>query len=81
MRRHVWRLSVAVPALLAVALVGCYQSAAPPGAGGAAPASKSPAISTAPAGESQSAVPVTAVASAKLPEGMKAVVLSVPGMS
>lgn len=73
MSRHVWRLSVAVPALLAVALVGCYQSAAPPPVAGAAPVAKSPA--------GGSAVPVTAVASAKLPEGMKAVVLSVPGMS
>ena len=75
MRRHVWRLLVAVPALLAVALAGCYQAAAPPGTAGAAPVTKSPA------GASEATVPVTAVASAKLPEGLKAVVLSVPGMS
>jgi len=72
MRRHVWRLMVTAPALLAVALVGCYQAAAPPSAASPAPASKSPVVS---------AAPVTAVASAELPEGMKAVVLSVPGMS
>ena len=71
MRRHVWRLLAVVPALLAVALAGCYQGTASPVAG-AAPVSQPSA--------SSAAIPATAVASGKGPEGMKAVVLAVPGM-
>jgi hypothetical protein len=54
-----------VPAL--VALAGCYQQPAPPVA--AAPTVNQPSDSTA-----------TEVAALDVPEGMKAVVLAVPGM-
>lgn len=64
MRRDVWCL-LAVPAL--VALAGCYQQPAPPVA--AAPTVNQPSDSTA-----------TEVAALDVPEGMKAVVLAVPGM-
>jgi hypothetical protein len=79
MRRDVWCLLAAVPALLAVASAGCYQGVASPVAG-AAPVSQSAGTSAAPADEATAAIPATAVASVKVPEGMKAVVLAVPGM-
>ena len=81
MKRHVWILVAAAPVLFAVALAGCYQGSSPPPVAGAAPVSQSSARSAAPADETVTTVPATAVAAAKLPEGMVAVVLSVPGMS
>jgi len=78
MRRHVWHLLVAAPALLAVALAGCYQASSGPGA--SAPVSRSGTPSAAPADSAAATIPATAVAAVKVPEGMKAVVLAVPGM-
>lgn len=78
MRRHVWRLAVAVPALLAVAMAGCYQASS--GANGAAPVSQPSATSAAPADEAATTVPAKAITAAKLADGTKAVVLTVKGM-
>ncbi len=80
MKRHAWRLLLAAPAVLGLALAGCYQSAPQELSGpvGVAPASTtaSTTIDNQPAADGTA----TDLASADAPR-FRSVSLSVPGMT
>ena len=79
MKRDDWGLLATVAAFLAAGSTGCYQVAAPPVASGAAPVNRSPALS-ATTDEASPTVRATSIASTKVTEGKKSIVLSVPAM-
>ena len=86
MKRIVWRLLVACPALLGLAAVGCYQGSTSKGATGTAPVNSATRaavpVDQAATNADDAAPSADAVAVSKLdlPEGTMAILLAVPGM-